>query len=851
MLRPYLLTLLPLLMASQSGWAHTEIPLQQFAQQAELRFGTLSNFNQEGMFTAQITINNRSGIALPAGLSDWKIYVHSVRRILSINTNQFDFKRVQGDLYELSPTVHFPGLSAGGSYQLQYQARAHIVSYSDYMPRAFIANNKGETATFANTDTEDLKSFIDPFLRPEQQQRFNLPSQDFYPVITAEKRYELNKQINSPSEINNRIIPHPKQITYEKGIAELDKQWTIRESGGLINEARLLAEELSYNNLQINIVSSQNASKKNAIELTIDPQIKGQESYRLQITPEKITISASTAAGIFYGTQSLLSLIPADTSASYKLAAQTITDEPRYAWRGMHYDLARNFHGKDAVISLIKQMSRYKLNKLHLHLTDDEGWRLEIPELPELTDIGAFRCFDLTETTCLLTQLGNGPTKKAAGNGYLSTKDFVEILKISAQHHIEVIPEIDMPGHSRAAVKAMEARYKKWMAKGDKQKASRYLLSDPEDKSAYLTVQSYSDNAINVCLDSTYHFAEKVIYELQQMYRQAGQKLTVFHMGGDEVGKGAWTQSPACEKLFSDEKPGVTGIADLKPYFVKRLGEITHARGLMLAGWEDGLMYDPQNPFDRDQLPNTQVIANTWDNIWEAGVADRSYRLANAGYKVIISSATHLYFDHPHEANPNERGYHWATRFTDLYKIFNFTPDKLYANADNTFEGVAITNLNALVGRIQPELTQPENILGIQGQVWSETIRTPEQLQRMIFPRLLVLAERAWFKAPWENAPDDRPLRDQDWAQFSTSLARKELPKLSQRGVHFYVAPPGAHKHNENTLANTALPNTFIEYSLDKGASWFPYNPDNNRLSSNSMLRARIANETSDPVYME
>lgn len=817
--------------------------LKQFGNKAELRFATLSNFNQEGSFDALVTVLNNSEVTLPKGKSNWKIYIHSVKRILSTNSSEFAFKRLQGDLYEIAPTEKFSGLSSGQSLRFPYKARGHIVSYSDFMPRAFIANSTGDSAVFVNTDTEDLKTFIDPFSKPEQFLRFNIP-QDLYGVVTTESRYQANLAVNqmvSQSE-QPQIIPTPKNVTYSKGSAQIDGSWEIIEVGGLLFESEYLQKRLI--NAGFTLVKRVGTSipKSKVIALVIDNKIRGQESYELNITSDKVTITASNPVGIFYGVQSLLSLVSVEQQAveKLKIPALRVFDGPRAHWRGMHYDVARNFHGKDSVLALVEQMGRYKLNKLHLHLTDDEGWRIEIPGLPELTDVGAFRCFDLSETRCLMTQLGNGPSKTAAGNGYLTAADFTEIVKFAAQRHIEVVPEIDMPGHSRAAIKSMEARYKKLMAAGKTSEAEQYLLSDPKDQSQYLTVQSYSDNSVNVCLPSTYAFIEKVTYELQQMYRNAGQKLNVFHMGGDEVGKGSWALSPACNQLFAKNENGVSGVADLKPYFVERISELSNKRGLDLMGWEDGLMYDPNNTFNREQLKNKRVIANAWDNIWEAGVADRAHRLANNDYDVVISASTHLYFDHPHEANADERGYHWATRYSDIEKVFGFMPDNLYANADKTFTGENITNLNGLVGRILPPLQNPARVLGMQGQVWTETIRTKEQLQSMIFPRVIALAERAWFKAQWEGDSPDVTLRARGWREFAATLVNKELPKLEAAGVAFYLPPPGAIRVNNLLKANAALPELKIEFSRDQGRSWEPYLQETEIAKAPIILRSRL-----------
>lgn len=815
--------------------------LKKLGDNAELRFGVVSNFGQEGAFKALVTVNNNSAVALPKGKSNWKIYIHSVKRILSTDSSELTFKRLQGDLYEIAPTDKFPGLAPGSSLQFPYVARGHIVSYSDFMPRAFIANTAGDSAVFANTDTEKLEAFIDPFVKPEQYLRFDIP-RDLYSAVTTKSRYQANIAINQLDAVVDhvKIIPTPKDVTYSKGNAKIDSQWVIVEVGGLAFEASYLQQRLRESGLSVDNIVATNIPKKHVIELSVNKKLSDSDAYELNITSEKISISAGTATGVFYGVQSLLSLLPAEKSIAQSVPALRVFDEPRAQWRGMHYDVARNFHGKESVLALVEQMGRYKLNKLHLHLTEDEGWRIEIPGLPELTEVGAFRCFDLTETKCLMPQLGNGPNKTAVGNGYLTAADFTDIITFAAQRHIEVIPEIDMPGHSRAAIKSMEARYKKLMAAGNKEAAEQYLLSDPQDKSQYMTVQSYSDNSVNVCLPSTYTFIEKVTYELQQMYRKAGQKLNVFHMGGDEVGVGSWAASPACNQLFANNDRGVTGVADLKPYFVQRISEITNKRGLDIMGWEDGLMYDPNNTFNREQLQNKRVIANAWDNIWEAGVADRAHRLANNGYDVVISGATHLYFDHPHEASAGERGYHWATRYTDLAKVFGFMPDNLYANADRTFVGAEITNLNGLVGRILPPLKKPEHILGIQGQVWTETIRTKEQLQTMILPRVIVLAERAWFKAGWEGDVPDVKKRESEWRTFSATLVTKELPKLEQSGSAFYLPPPGGIKVDSKLVANSSLPELAIEYSSDGGKNWIRYKSEVNVGGAPVLLRSRL-----------
>jgi hexosaminidase len=823
----------------------TQQQLGEFAGKAQLGFAVVSNFAAKP--EQQLTLTNESGIALPAGKSDWRIYFHSVRK-LEATPEGLSLRHVQGDLHELAPTAGFKGLAVGAKLLVPYTASSGMVSYTDFMPRAFITQSGMNPVVFANTDTENLKDFVAPFTKPEQLLRSGSSNPDLYPIATAATRYKDNLAVNEAAvkvDASPKIIPTPLEVKYRKGNVTLDSSWQIRHAGRLASEASYLAKQLKAAGVTISAAADRVAATGKVIEVKVDASITDAEAYTLTIAADKITIVGSDNAGAFYGIQSVLSLLPAQPASSLILPQLTASDAPRFTWRGMHYDMGRNFHGKDVTLRLIEQMARYKLNKLHLHLTEDEGWRLQIPGLPELTDVGANRCFDLSEQSCLLTQLGTGPHSSGSGNGFYTVDDFIEIIKFASAHHIEVIPEIDMPGHARAAIKAMEARYQKLLKAGKKAEAEQYLLSDPLDKSQYISVQNYTDNAANVCLPSTYAFAEKVIYELQQMYRKAGTKLTIFHMGGDEVGAGAWTASPACEALFAKGEQGVAGVADLKPYFVSKLAAITNTRGLALFGWEDGLMYDPVNTFNREQFANKTVMANAWDNVWEWGVGDRAYRLANAGYATVLSPATHMYFDHPHEPNPEERGYYWATRYSSIEKVFGFMPDNLYANADKTRMGNDIDDLETLLGRALPKLEKPENLRGMQGQLWGETVRTGEQFEQMIYPRLLSLGERAWHKANWEGDKPDISARTADWAAFGQQLSTKELPKLAAMGADFYLPPPGAIIENGKLLANSSLPGLVIEFSLDNGKSWNSYTGEQAVNTPDVLLRTRLGKTTS------
>src|SRR3989442_5060604 len=196
-------------------------------------------------------------------------------------------------------------------------------------------------------------------------------------------------------------------------------------------------------------------------------------------------------------------------------------------------DIARNFHPKPVVLRTLDLLARYKLNVFHLHLTDDAGGRIELPSLAALTAVGARRARTLDSGTHLPPAFGSGPDiDRPWGSGFYSRADYVEILRYAAARHIEVIPELEMPGHARAAIRAMQAN-------------PQYRLNDPDDRSVYTSAQGYHDNVMNPVLESTYRFIERVVGDLVTLHREAGGPLRHIHMGCDEVPASGWQGSPA------------------------------------------------------------------------------------------------------------------------------------------------------------------------------------------------------------------------------------------------------------------------------------------------------------------
>ncbi|KAJ8301463.1 hypothetical protein KUTeg_020450, partial [Tegillarca granosa] len=551
------------------------------------------------------------------------------------------------------------------------------------------------------------------------------------------------------------------------------------------------------------------------------------EAYRLDVshgnaTRQKIQIIGNSSVGVFYGIQTLLSLLNGTS-----IPEVSVLDSPRYPYRGMHIDVSRNFHSKEQILKLLDVMTMYKMNKFHFHLTDDEGWRVEIPGLEELTSVGSRRGHDLSEKTCILPMLGSGPFFDTSGTGHYSVEDYKEILAYANDRYIEVIPEIDMPGHSHAAVKAMKARYNEYKEMGKMKEAEEYLLNDlKENGAAFTSVQMFSDNSMNPGVESTYNFVDKVVTEMKALHKDINP-LKTFHFGGDEVPYEAWEDSPACQKLM---KTGVVkNFNELMEYFVKRVSDIVAKHDLNLGAWQDGVIHNEVTlcPVKRSKFPNKEVFVCAWQNVWESGLSGCAYKCANSDYKVIMSQGTHLYFDHPYEPDPEERGLYWAARYIDCHKTFGFIPDNIYANADFKLTGDPITvqDLMKNVADHEP-LKKKENVIGIQGQLWTELVRTPEAFDEMIYPRLIALAERAWHKASWELEQDDsiRKVEEMaDWTQFANSLGYKELRRMDSMGVTYHIPPPGARIINGNLDACAAYPGLPVLYSLDNGATWLEF----------------------------
>lgn len=746
----------------------------------------------------------------------WKMHFNFLRPIKSTLDAPVEFKHISGDFFEMSPMASFPELAPGDSLVIEFVSAHTAINISDAPSGLYFV--------FKDGSVERPGSYsILPFTEPEHTTR---GENDHTPLATPSYIFKQNEHLTTiPSNNVVPIVPSP--VSYQKGSesVEISASHSLNFSPDLAKEAEYLRKILLTYGLRLE--GQANSSQAPSVTLVLDKKLNKPEAYTLRIGADgNVRITGADAAGVFYGIQSLISLISVDEYTDpdgvIQLSELAIQDHPRFPFRGMFLDVSRNFHTKEAVLKLLDLMAHYKLNRFHIHLADDEGWRIEIPGLPELTNVGSRRGHTLNEENMLHPSYGSGPFVNHPGNhgtGYYSTEDFIEILRYAADRHIEVIPEIDVPGHSRAAIKSMLSRYHRLKEQGKDKEAEQYLLTDLDDPSEYTSVQNYDDNAINPCRTSTYTFMDKVIGEIQQVYEQADVPFTTFHIGGDEVPAGVWSESPSCLEQFpghNAQQIKQEGYA----FFVDSVSAIVEKRGLKVGGWEDiGVTTDNGKHVPDLDLAERDIIVNTWNSIWGWGQEDLAYELANAGYEVVLSNATNFYFDQPIHKHPQEPGLYWAA-FVNTKNAFEFTPMDLFKSAYVSRMGDTLSS-SQWKGRTALSPAGKNNIQGIQAQLWSETVRGQDRMEYMIFPRLLALAERSWAPQPSFATIDNKKVRelerDKAWNLFANSIGQFQLPKLDYYagGVGYNIPTPGAIIEDGKLRANVTFPGLIIRYTTD------------------------------------
>jgi hexosaminidase len=816
---PRLVALLIVSAAASPATAASQGELDSLANSIGVRIAILDNKpancpkQPDGCFLSELDLTMPPTLAPDLASGEFKLYFSSVSPVIQADSDSFTVRLINGDLHVLEPK---PGvrLQPGKTYPVKLWSQSHFFSEYYVIPNMFLVSGnlapRVIAATRAVTDPESELETL-PFVAPmtDEARLATQAVDDETRWQTPERAFALFAERSTDATAADiAIIPTPTSVRRLGGPEiDLTKGVGISLSGVERSAISAALADLAAAGVPEKARGAQ-------IRIRISRGMR-PESYRLTAHNRAIDIEAGDAAGAAYALESLAQQAAHEDG---HLRPLVIEDAPRAGFRGLHIDLARNFHSKGEVLKLIEQMGRYKLNKLHLHLGDDEGWRLEIASLPELTQVGAYRCYDPSETRCLLPQLGAGPDRNTPVNGYLSRVDYLDVLKAAKARGIEVIPSFDMPGHSRAAIKSMEARYRRLMAAGRRAEAEQFRLVEPGDKTEYRSVQNYNDNTLNVCLESTYRFIDAVIDELAALHKAGGTPLKTYHIGADETA-GAWSKSPACNALM--KRTGRT-VDQLGPMFIERVSVDLARRGIEVAGWSDGLGH-----VNAANMPK-EVQSNIWSDLFTSAPAEAHVH-ANRGWRTVLGVPNLLYFDMPYAPHPLERGYDWGTRGVDTFKVFSFLPENLPANASVMKD---IKNKPVKVTDTQP-LAPGRELAGSQAQLWSETVRSDRIADYMLFPRLLAFAERSWHRAAWEppyrrgesyaygDGKVDAQALKSDWASFAAKLP-EHLRRFDQIGVFYRLAPPGARIASGMLEANSELPGEVIEYRA-RGGNWQRY----------------------------
>ena len=771
-----------------------------------------------GVSRAAFTITNRGAKPLPA--RGWAIYFNALHEPERDSVSSgFRIEEVTGGLMRLVPGPAFAGLRSGQSQEVEY--RTGLMTNRSFAPT-------GPYVVFddAPDNGRPLTDYVAvPFERQPQG-----PGRDPR-VVTPEAQYALDSVIRDiPAAELPLVFPTPVQAARGEGQLRLTAMPAIEAGADLKNEAGLAADYLSPY-----FGKARAAAAGPGLKLSIG-SVEGQsspEAYELVVDANGIRIVGASPAGVFYGLQSLRGLLSAPTPATgLSLPALTVRDAPRFPYRGFMLDVSRNFHTKPTLLRVLDLLARYKLNVLHLHMTEDEAWRVEIDGLPELTSVGARRGHTLDSSRWLPPIYGSGPiVDRPWGSGYYTRSDYVEILRYAAARHVEVVPEIEMPGHARAAIKAMEARARARSQAGEAD-AKRYLLSDPDDRSEYTSAQGYHDNVMNPALESTYAFIERVVASLVAMHKEAGVPLRNLHMGGDEVPAGVWERSPAVQAYLKQH--ALASVDELWFVFYGRVEQILKAHGLPLSGWEEIAVRKTRRDGQPLLIPNPAFAergwrAYVWNNVPGWGAEDLAYRLANGGFKVVLCPATNMYFDFAWNPNPEETGLDWGG-YTDLRKPFQFVPLDYYRNVRLDRRGQPLDPA-VFVGKDRLTDYGQANVIGIQGNLWSETLGGDGRLDYMLVPKLLGLAERAWAPDPdWARERDPQksePLYLEAWSRFANVLGQRELPRLDRElpGFRYRIPTPGLKADAGEVRCSVELPGFTLRYTTD-GSEPTPRSPE-------------------------
>ncbi|MDR0508093.1 MAG: beta-N-acetylhexosaminidase [Dysgonamonadaceae bacterium] len=509
--------------------------------------------------------------------------------------------------------------------------------------------------------------------------------------------------INAQTKSLN-LVPVPAKVKVNAGQFEINSKTQIVLSSD--NKEMKTAVEL-FNGLLnraagYRLQVTNNSVSSNAIICKLNPAISNKEGYKLLVQNSLITLEAQTPQGIFYGMQTLRQLLPLQieqpylSNVAWTVPCLEIEDAPRFVHRGLMLDVCRHFQPKEFVKKFIDMLAYHKMNTLHWHLTEDQGWRIEIKQYPKLTTVGAYR-------NRTLDGAYTSPEKRKWDNtrygGFYTQEDIKEVLAYAQKRFVNVIPEIELPGHAIAALTA----YPELSCTGG-----------PFEVEGLWGVF----NDIYCPKETTFQFLENVLSEVIALFPSQ-----YIHIGGDEAPKLRWQNCAHCQSLI--KKEGLKDEHELQSYFIKRIEKFIESKGKHIIGWDEIL--------EGGLAPNATVMS--WRGE-EGGI-----EAARQNHDVIMTPTNYLYLDY-YQANPKTQP--WAIGgFVPLWKVYSYNPIPDVLNQE-----------------------EAKHILGLQGNIWTEYIKTSDHLEYMAFPRGAAVAEIGWSPNAKKNYPDFKERMIQQFKRY-------------------------------------------------------------------------------------
>lgn len=496
------------------------------------------------------------------------------------------------------------------------------------------------------------------------------------------------------------LTPQPAHLTVKDGRFEFGNQLKAKVTPYQGDSIRMVFESFKKELQEatgIKVSSTQKEAKARII-LDLNPQLPA-EAYKLNVSKKQVRIEASRPAGFYYALQTLKQLMPRNVMAGvatsdhsqWSLPSVEIEDAPRFEWRGFMLDEGRHFFGKDEIKRVIDMMAIYKMNRFHWHLTEDQGWRIEIKKYPKLTETGAWR------NSKVLAYGDVKPDGERYG-GFYTQKDIKEIVAYAKKKFIEIIPEIDIPGHSQAAVAAYP----------------EFLACDPENKHEVWLQQGISTDVINVANPKAMQFAKDVIDELTELF-----PFNYIHLGGDECPTRKWQQNEECKKLLSEI--GSSNFRDLQIYFYKQLKDYIATKPAdqqrQLIFWNEVLH------------GNTSMLGNDITIMAWIGANAAAKQAAKQGMNTILSPQIPYYINRKQSkltTEPMSQGHGTET----VEAVYNYQP------------------LKDVDAALQPYYK------GVQANFWTEWVTEPSVLEYLMLPRLAAVAEAGWTPQEKRNYED-------------------------------------------------------------------------------------------------